>query len=73
MTRIQRQRRIKAAAKYLSDYMRTYEFVDASDATFMNDVLYGLGIALHGDKFKYANGFDAWKAELREFLKEQAA
>ena len=68
-----RQRRMKAAIAYMQKYMAGYDkqlgCLDYSDATLIDDVLYGLGVALHGTSCSYANGYEAWKEKLREHLK----
>lgn len=66
------QKRMKSAVAYMQEYMRTYselyEFSSYRDETFIDDVLYSLGIALGGDKYKYAKGFDLWKKKLKKHL-----
>lgn len=66
------QQRVRKAIVYLKDYMNTYDrqvgYLDYSDDTIINDVLYGLGVALGGKKYEYADGFARWKAVLREKL-----
>lgn len=61
----------KAVAS-LTHYMTTYDkqpfYTYYTDETFINDVLYGLGIAL-SDDYRQASGFDLFKARLREHLK----
>jgi hypothetical protein len=47
-----RQRRMQKAIAYMQAYMAEYHkqaaCLDYSDATLIDDVLYGLGVALHG-------------------------
>jgi len=66
------QKRIKEAVKYLQNYMRTYSdqpfYENYTDETLINDVLYGLGVAIGGDDNKFANGFEAFKVKLRNHL-----
>ena len=68
------QRRMKAAVEYLQQYMQTYDtqrgYLDYSDKTFINDVLYGLGVALNPKQYEFADGFDRFKEHLREHLSE---
>ena len=70
----QKQKRMKAAMESMANYMATYEeqigSIDYSDETFIDDVLYGLGVALEPDKHRYANGFDTWKEQLRKHLQK---
>lgn len=66
------QRRVKKAIAYLQNYMATYTnqqgYLNYEDGTIINDVLYGLGVALGGKRYEYADGFARWKAVLREKL-----
>lgn len=72
--RKQLEKRINAAAKYLADYFATYQASGLTqDATFIHDALYGLGVALHGDQARFANGYAWWRGELIKLLQEQAA
>ena len=63
-----KQRRMKKAVESLQEYMNTYSnqtgYLDYSDETFINDVLYGIGIALEPEDHQFAQGF-------RKFLKEK--
>lgn len=66
------QRRVQRAIACLKNYMDTYDrqvgYLDYSDDTIINDVLYGLGVALGGKKHMFADGFARWKAVLRQKL-----
>lgn len=63
---------MREAVAYLRRYMDTYHkqhgYEDYRDETFIDDVLYGLGVALQPEKFKYADGFRQFKDVLREHL-----
>ena len=67
-----RQKRMKKAIAYMAGYMSSYGgqlgALNYTDQTFMDDVLYGLGVALHGSSVSYADGFDKWRQMLREHL-----
>ena len=67
------QQKMKERIDYLKNYINTYDkqigYLDYSDKTFIDDVLYGLGVAVD-DKFKLANGFNDFKEFLRNYLKE---
>ena len=69
MTR--RQRKVKTMIKYFTHYMTTYDkqlgYLDYTDETIINDVLYGLGISM-GKKYLYSGGFDKFKERLRKHL-----
>ena len=66
-----KQKRMKAIVERLQAYVATYSeqasYLDYSDTIFIDDILYGLGLALdrrhHG-----AQGFDSFKAVLRARL-----
>lgn len=74
MPRRVRKTRIQLAVSSLQTYMAKYDeqpgYQHYSDETFINDVLYGLGIALDPSKFQYADGFDKFKERLRAHLAE---
>ena len=67
-----KQRRMKKAVEYLQEYMGTYDlqmgYLDYSDETLIDDVLYGLGVSLSPDKHQFANGYDKFKERLRKHL-----
>ena len=69
-----KQKRVIAAIKYIQHYMNTYDkqlgYADYTDETIINDVLYGLGVALNPEAYQYALGFENFKDKLRKFLKE---
>ena len=60
------------AAKKLSDYWATYNNQPSVDdytlSIFIDDALYGLGIALNPELFKCGNGYDKFKKVLRKHL-----
>lgn len=64
--------RIINATKSLQDYMNTYdqqvEYDKYTDGIFINDVLYGLGIALEPELYRNNSGYEAFKKKLREHL-----
>jgi hypothetical protein len=66
------QKRMRDAVRRMRKYMNTYPkqdgYMDYSDYTFIEDILYGIGIALEPDKHAFATGFDAFKTVLREHL-----
>lgn len=65
---------IEKATKALQDYMNTYDkqygYKEYSEECFINDILYGLGIALDPKKYRYADGFSLFKQKLSKFIKE---
>lgn len=70
-----RQKRIEEAVAYLQKFMATYPnqtgYLDYTDRTFLNDMLYGIGVALGGKVG--ADGFDEFKDKLRAHLAKEAA
>lgn len=67
-------KQIEQAIDYLQRYMNTYTdqpyYTEYSRDIVLDDILYGLGIALGGERFKYARGYDAWKRLLHERLRD---
>jgi len=67
-----RQKRVKKAIEYLQNYINTYDrqigYLDYMDETIIDDVLYGLGVALGGKKHEMAPGYRKFKAILRKHL-----
>lgn len=72
-----KQKRMAKAVAYLKEYMASYSsqsaYLDYSDETLIDDVLYGLGVALHGTACSYAPGFDKWRLMLSDHLSGLAA
>lgn len=70
---VKQTKTMKEAVDYLADFMGTYAdqtgFEGYTTTTYLNDVLYGLGVSLD-DKYKYASGFTQFKKDLGEFLNE---
>lgn len=62
---------IKEAVAFLQEYMNTYDQQTRYEVyrteTLIDDVLYGLGVALD-EKYKYAQGYDEFKRVLRAHL-----
>lgn len=65
---------IEPALKYLEDYIVTYKnqkgYKKYDEFTWINDILYGLGVSMDSDKYKWADGFYLFKKDLMEFLRE---
>ena len=65
--------RMRLMVEYLQAYMSTYDqqynYQGYTDKTFIDDVLYGLGVAIDPRAHQFANGFDRWKKHLKaEYL-----
>lgn len=60
------------AVKILQDYWNTYDkqsgYQNYHLETFIDDALYGLGIAVDKSQFEFAGGYEKFKAILREHL-----
>lgn len=69
--RKQKQERVRIAILRLKAYIDTYDkqrgYLDYSDETIINDMLYGIGMALD-DKYMWAKGFAEFKERLKEHL-----
>lgn len=69
---VEQRQRVRRIVKSLQHYMNTYdqqaEYEHYSDVTIINDVLYGLGIALEPEKYYAASGFAWFKERLKELL-----
>lgn len=67
-----KKQRMKLMVSYLQNYMRTYDqqpyYENYTDTTLINDVLYGLGLALNPAQHQFADGFDDWKNTLAQFI-----
>ena len=68
--------KMKAAAAYMADYVSTYsnqcEVETYSEATYIDDILYGLGVSLD-KKNEWAGGFEGFKERLRRHLRSSDA
>lgn len=70
--RVKRMKAIFARyLRYVSTYMDGDYNADCQDKTFVLDMIYGLGISIDEPRFRCADGFDRFKAELREHIKMQ--
>lgn len=72
-----KQRRMEKIVKNFQEYVASYSkqmcYQYYSDETFINDMLYGIGIAFDEKQFRMADGYDKWKKKLIEgVLKEEA-
>ncbi len=66
------QKRMKAIVqnfqKYVATYSDQYEYLAYSDKTFIDDMLYGIGLSIDRPNHDFASGYDRWKDKLREHL-----
>lgn len=65
------QKRMITAVAYMTGYMSNYakqiDYENYSDETLIDDVLYGLGVAL-SEEHRFASGFEAFKIKMRAHL-----
>lgn len=58
----------------MKDYINTYDnqfsWETYSYKTILDDMLYGIGISLFGDKYRFNNGYFEFKKFLIDFLEE---
>lgn len=55
--------------KYVATYSDQAHFEDYSDKTYIDDMLYGLGISIVGPAdYTGPGGYERWKQKLREHL-----
>ena len=71
-----RRKKMRAAVDHLRDYVGTYNeqahYQDYTDKTYVDDILYGLGLSMQHlipSDFYGAGGYERFKQYLREHLK----
>lgn len=73
---IEREGGMVEAVKYLQTYMNTYDtqvgYENYNASTFIDDILYGLGMALDPKKYQYLKGYRKFKEDLSKFLVENS-
>lgn len=61
---------MEAAVKYMQHYWNTYDkqtdYKNWGEDMFLRDALYGVGVALDEEKYKWANGFEQFIDDLRK-------
>lgn len=67
-----KQKRMRAIVGRFQEYVRTYSdqahYDQYRDQTFLDDMLYGIGIAMEPKKWSQGQGYDAFKEMLRKRL-----
>ena len=65
-------KRMELMVQYLKRYIDTYDnqyhYQNNSDTILIDDILYGLGVALNPEEHQFADGFDTFKNKLIEHL-----
>jgi hypothetical protein len=69
-----RRKLVRERVKYLQDYVNTYSdqggYEDYSDKTYIDDMLYGLGLSMVAPAdYSGPGGYERFKQYLREHLK----
>ena len=54
--------------RYIDTYDNQYHYQNYSDTILIDDILYGLGVALNPEEHQFADGFDTFKNKLIEHL-----
>lgn len=56
----------------MEEYIRTYDsqpgYENYDKKTYLNDMLYGIGVSMNPDQYQYAGGFAKFKEALMRFL-----
>jgi len=67
------QERVKKCIDYLINYINTYDkqkgYLDYSDKIIIDDMLYGIGVALSPGEYQFASGYYKFKLRLIDHLK----
>ena len=50
--------------EYVATYTKQRHYKKYSNETFIDDMLYGIGIAINKKDYRFANGYKKWKQEL---------
>jgi len=68
------QKRVKKIVEYLKNYILTYDnqrgYLNYSDKTIIDDMLYGLGVAISSKKYSFSVGFKIFKDKLFNYLRD---
>jgi hypothetical protein len=69
-----RRKQVRERVKYLQDYVSTYSdqafYEDYSDKTYVDDMLFGIGLSMSGPAdYTGPVGYERFKQYLREHLK----
>jgi len=54
--------------RYVADYTKQQQYEDYRDDTFLEDMLYGLGVALDRDEYGMASGYREFKKTVLQRL-----
>jgi len=72
---VTKQDRMDKIVSYFQNYVATYSdqqnYKTYSDRIFIDDMLYGIGIAINKNKYQNAVGYRLWKKELIKYMNNQ--
>lgn len=57
---------VRQFQEYVSTYSNQNGYTGYSDKTFIEDMIYGIGVAIDSDKYGTAYGYEAFKSHLKE-------
>jgi len=67
-----KQRRMKKMVEYFQEYVNSYSkqkyYMNYSDKTFIEDMIYGIGLSLAREKDGFEDGFEKFKEKLRKII-----
>ena len=61
---------VESLKNYITAYGKQVHYREYTDSILIDDMLYGLGIAIDPDKYRFANGYKDFKSVLRKHLSE---
>ena len=59
------EKAVESMEQYINTYRQQPYYKTYTEATFIKDMLYGVGVAV-GDEYRFAQGFDTFKEKLKE-------
>jgi hypothetical protein len=60
--------RVASIQKYVATYTDQQHYEDYSDKTYIEDMLYGIGLSMIPADYRGPGGYERFKQYLREFL-----
>ena len=65
------EKAVKRLVKYWCTYHKQSYYTKYSDSIFIDDAIYGLGIAIDDEKYRYASGNKDFRKFLLKYLQEK--
>lgn len=76
LTKEERRERMRKAVESLQKYMKGYPdqigYLDYSDETFIDDMLYGIGVAIDSAEYGYASGYRKFKERVQAHIDKKS-